>query len=85
MKFNLFADVKIDPVFTLCSGILKQNATSFSECTINSCTNASTSCEILVKIVEVNSSLREQKSLGGDTTTPSRLYARLWLAFLVFM
>jgi len=49
-------------VFTVCSGISKQNATSFfvNEW-INSCTNACTLCEILVKIGAVASEFKRAK------------------------
>jgi len=48
-------------VFTLCSGISKQNETRFVNAWINNYTNASTSCESLVKIGAVTSEFKRAK------------------------
>jgi len=48
-------------VFTRCSGIYKQNATLLVNAWINYYTNASTSCEILVKIGAVSLEFKRAK------------------------
>jgi len=61
INFGAFLQTSKLIVFTLCSGISNQNATSLCKCTDNYYTNASALCEILAKIGAVISEFKRAK------------------------